>query len=366
MNCKQDVFIVGAARTPIGSLLGALSSLDVSTLGANSIKCAMDRANITPDLIDEVFMGVVLQAGAGQNVARQAAIGAGIPIETTATTINMVCGSGLKSIIMAAQTIACGDNEIVVAGGAESMSNAPFYSKSFRRGNKLGDSTLVDGIIADGLTDVFNQYHMGITAENVAQEYGITREMEDEFAVSSQQKAGKAIESGAFDDEISPITIFDRKGNATIISKDEYPRPNTTLDDLSKLRPAFKKDGTVTAGNASGINDGAAAVVLMSAAKVAQLGIKPLAKIVSYASAGVNPEVMGIGPVPAVEKALEKAGLTVEDIDLFEANEAFAAQSIAVARLLNLPVEKVNINGGAIALGHPIGEIGRASCRERV
>jgi len=354
----KDVYIIGAARTAIGGLLGGLSSLDVASLGSASIKEAIKRANITPEQVNEVFMGTVLQAGVGQNPARQASIYAGIPIETPAMTINMVCGSGLKSVITAAQTIACGDNDIVVAGGMESMSNAPFYCKSLRKGNKMGDVNLVDSLIADGLTDVFNNYHMGITAENIAEKYQITREMQDEFALQSQIKACKAIENNEFADEIVPIVITDRKGNETIISTDESPRQNTSFEGLSKLRPAFKKDGTVTAGNASGISDGAAALILASEEKVKELGLKPLAKIVSYADAGVKPEIMGIGPVPSIEKSLNKAALSIEDIDLFELNEAFAVQSIAVLNLLNIPKDKVNINGGAIALGHPIGASG--------
>lgn len=355
---KKEVVIVSACRTPIGSLMGSLSALTASELGAAAIRGALERAGIKPDMVDEVFLGCGIQGGNGQNVTRQAAIGAGIPVEVSSTTINMVCGSGMKSIIAGAQTILCGDNDIVVVGGTESMSNVPYYCKAIRSGNKLGDLTLIDGLILDGLTDHFNNYHMGITAENLAEKYGITREMQDRFAAESQRKAGVALAAGIFTEEIVPIVITDRKGNQTIVSLDEYPRPDTTAEKLSKLRPAFKKDGTVTAGNASGVNDGAAALVLMSSEKAAELGIVPMAKLVSYASAGVSPDIMGIGPVYAVRKALDKSGLALSDLDLIEANEAFAAQSIAVMKELGLPEEKTNVNGGAIALGHPIGASG--------
>ncbi len=355
---KNDVVIVSGCRTPIGSLMGSLSSLTAAELGAAAIRGALERAGIGPEMVDEVWIGSGIQAGCGQNIARQAAVKAGIPVEVPAATLNMVCGSGMKSIITAAQTILCGDSDIVVAGGAESMSNAPFYCKSIRSGNKLGDLPLIDGLILDGLTDHFNNYHMGITAENLAEKYGVTREEQDLFAAKSQQKAAAAIAAGLFDEEIAPVAIFDKKGNRTDITADEYPRPDTTAEKLSKLRPAFKKDGTVTAGNASGVNDGAAALVLMSARKAEALGLTPLAKLVSYASVGVAPEIMGIGPVNAARKALKEGGLSLSDIDLFEANEAFAAQSIAVMRELGLPEEKTNVNGGAIALGHPIGASG--------
>lgn len=355
---NREVVIVSACRTPIGTLMGSLSALTAGELGAVAIRGSLERAGIKPEMIDEVFMGSGLQGGAGQNIARQAAIGACIPVEVTATTVNMVCGSGMKSIITGAQTILCGDNDIVVVGGSESMSNVPYYCKTMRRGNKMGDISLIDGMISDGLTDVFHNYHMGITAENLAEQYGITREMQDQFAAESQRKTGIAIESGIFTQEIVPVIITDKKGSQTVVSQDEHPRPDTTIEKLSKLRPAFKKDGTVTAGNASGVNDGAAALVLMSAEKAKALGISPLARLVSYASAGVAPEIMGIGPAYAVKKALNKAGLTIADMDLFEANEAFAAQSIAVMQELGLPAEKTNVNGGAIALGHPIGASG--------
>lgn len=355
---NREVIIAAACRTPIGSLMGSLSTLTAGSLGGIVISTAIERAGIKPDMIDEVFMGSVLQGGAGQNIARQAAISANIPIEVVATTINMVCGSGMKSIIIGAQSILSGDNEIVVVGGTESMSNVPYYCKAIRSGNKMGDLPMIDGIISDGLTDVFNNYHMGITAENIANKYGISRDMQDQFATESQQKSDSAIKSGVFSEEIIPVTITDKKGNQTIFSKDEHPRADTTIEKLAKLRPAFIKDGTVTAGNASGVNDGAAALVLMSLKKAKELGIIPLAKLVSYADAGVAPEIMGIGPVSAVKKALNKAKLTIDDIDLFEANEAFAAQSIAVTKELQLPPEKTNVNGGAIALGHPIGASG--------
>ena len=355
---KKEVVIASACRTPIGSLMGSLAALTASELGAAAIRGAMERAGIKPDMVDEVFLGCGIQGGSGQNVTRQAAIGSGIPVEVSSTTINMVCGSGMKSIIAGAQTILCGDNDIVVVGGTESMSNVPYYCKALRAGNKLGDIPLIDGLVLDGLTDHFNNYHMGITAENLAEKYSITREMQDLFAAESQRRAGVALAAGIFAEEIVPVVITDRKGNQTIVSQDEYPRPDTTVEKLAKLRPAFKKDGTVTAGNASGVNDGAAALVLMSSQKAAELGITPLAKLVSYASAGVSPEIMGIGPVFAVRKALDKCGLAIADLDLIEANEAFAAQSLAVMKELGLPEEKTNVNGGAIALGHPIGASG--------
>ena len=355
---KRDVVIVSACRTPIGSLMGSLSSLTAGKLAAIAVRSAWERAGINPEQVDEVLIGSVLQAGTGQNIARQAAIGAGIPVEVPATTLNMVCGSGLKAVITAAQTIACGDNELVIAGGAESMSNAPYYCQALRGGNKLGDVPLIDGLVFDGLTDVFHNYHMGVTAENIAGKYAITREMQDRFAAASQGKAADAIAAGRFTPEIVPVVLSDKKGNQTIVSLDEHPRPDTTLEKLAKLRPAFLKDGTVTAGNASGINDGAAALVLMSAEKARTLGIRPLARIVACSTVGVAPEIMGIGPVFAVKKALGLAGLSIADLDLIEANEAFAAQSIAVNQELGWPEEKINVNGGAIALGHPIGASG--------
>lgn len=358
MQQKKTVVIASACRTPIGTLMGSLSSLTAAELGSVVIREALTRAALLPEQVEEVQFGCVLQAGAGQNIARQAAIRAGIPVEITATTINMVCGSGMKALIAAAQSILCGDRSIVVAGGTESMSQTPFYSRTMRSGARLGDVKLVDGILADGLTDVFNQYHMGLTAENLADRYGITREQQDAFAAESQVRTARAVAEGRFVREIVPVTLTDRKGNTTVVDLDEHPRPDTTPEKLAKLRPAFKKDGTVTAGNASGINDGAAALVLMDAEQADALGIKPLARMIAYAEAGVSPDIMGIGPVNAVRKALKKANRTVGDIDRIEANEAFAAQSLAVMQELGLPAEKTNVNGGAIALGHPIGASG--------
>ncbi len=358
MQMKREVVIAGACRSPIGGFMGALSSVSAADLGSIVIREALSRAAVLPEQVEEVQFGCVLQAGAGQNIARQAAIKAGIPVEITATTINMVCGSGMKALIAAAQSILCGDRDIVVAGGTESMSQAPFYSQNMRTGSRLGDVKLVDAILTDGLTDVFNQYHMGITAENLAERHQITREEQDAFAAESQARTARAIKEGRFAKEIVPVTITDRKGNTTVISQDEHPRPDTTVEKLARLKPAFKKDGTVTAGNASGINDGAAALVLMDAARAAEMGIKPLARVIAYAEAGVSPDVMGIGPVGAVTKALGKSSKTLDDMDRIEANEAFAAQSIAVMRKLGLSPEKTNVNGGAIALGHPIGASG--------
>ncbi len=355
---NREVVIVSACRTPIGGLMGALSSFTAGQLGGFAIAGAIRRAGIRPEQVEEVLLGCVLQGGAGQNVARQAAVGAGVPVEATATTVNMVCGSGLKAVVQAAQSILCGNREIVVAGGAESMSNAPHYCKALRAGSRLGDVTMLDAVVTDGLTDVFNGIHMGLTAENLAEQYGITRAEQDAFAANSQRQAGEAMAAGRFEAEIEPVSITDRKGNVTVVRQDEHPRPDTTEEKLARLRPAFKKDGTVTAGNASGINDGAAALLLMSGEKAKELGITPLARLVSWAEAGVEPKVMGIGPVPAVRKALKWAGLSTEDLELVEANEAFAVQSLAVQRELGLDPERVNVNGGAIALGHPIGASG--------
>jgi len=354
----KKVVIASAVRTAIGSFGGSLAGVSAVDLGAIVIKEALNRAKVKPDMVDEVFMGCVLQAALGQNVARQASIRAGIPVGVPTMTINKVCGSGLRSVSLAFQSILTGDNEIVVAGGTENMSQAPYYLPKARWGLRMGNGEVVDGMIYDGLWDIFNGYHMGITAENLAEKYGITREEQDEFAAASQQKAEKAIREGKFKDEIIPVEIPQRKGDPVIFDTDEFPRPGTTVEKLAKLKPAFKKDGTVTAGNASGINDGAAALVIMSEEKAAELGIEPLATIVAWASGGVDPSIMGIGPVPATKKVMEKAGLTVNDMDLIEANEAFAAQSIAVARELKFDMEKVNVNGGAIALGHPIGASG--------
>ncbi|HHV71605.1 MAG TPA: acetyl-CoA C-acetyltransferase, partial [Clostridia bacterium] len=318
----------------------------------------LNRTGVDPATVDEVLMGNVLQAGLGQNVARQAAIYAGVPVEVPCQTINKVCGSGLRTVSMAAQMIKAGDADIIIAGGTESMSNAPYVLPQNRWGARMGDGKVVDAMIKDGLWDAFNQYHMGITAENVAAKFNVTREDQDQFAAWSQEKAVKAIENGYFKDEIVPVEVKTKKGTV-IFDTDEHPKPGTTVETLAKLKPAFKKDGgTVTAGNASGINDGASAVMVMSAEKAAELGLKPIAKIVSYASAGVDPAIMGIGPVPASRKALQKAGLEVKDIDLWEANEAFAAQAVAVGRELGIDNAKLNVHGGAIALGHPIGASG--------
>lgn len=352
-----DVVIVSAVRTPIGSFNGALASLGAAELGAIVIKKALDRINLTANQVDEVIMGNVLQAGLGQNVCRQAAIMAGVPNEVPCFTVNKVCGSGLKTVMLASQAIIAGDAEIVVAGGMESMSNAPYTLPKARQGYRMGDGKVVDIMIKDGLWDAFNDYHMGITAENVAEQYGITREAQDQVAYESQTKAVAAIKSGAFTDEIVPVIIKSKKGDI-VVDTDEYPKADTTLEKLAALKPAFKKDGTVTAGNASGINDGAAAVIVMSAAKAKELGLEPLARIIGYGTGGVDPKIMGMGPVPATKQALSKAGLKIADLDLIEANEAFAAQWLAVGKELGLTQGKININGGAIALGHPIGASG--------
>lgn len=354
----REVVIASAVRTAIGKFGGSLLPLSAPELGAIVIKEALKRANVPGEKVDEVIFGNVLQAGLGQNPARQASIKAGLPIEVPAFTVNKVCGSGLKCVELAAQSILAGDNDIVVAGGMESMSNAPFVTSGKARwGLRMGDSKLVDVMIKDGLWDAFNNYHMGITSENVAEKFGVTREDQDEVSARSQQRAIAAIKGGAFKDEIVPVTIKTKKGE-TVFDTDEFPREGTTTEILAKLRPAFKQGGTVTAGNASGLNDGAAALVIMSAEKAQELGIKPMAKILSYASAGVDPAIMGIGPIPASRKALSKAGLEVKDLDLIEANEAFAAQFVEVGRELNFDPDKVNVNGGAIALGHPIGASG--------
>jgi acetyl-CoA C-acetyltransferase len=354
----REIVIVSAARTAIGNFNGSLASLSAAEMGAIVIKEALARAGVKAEAVDELIFGNVLQAGLGQNPARQASIKAGLPAEVSSFTVNKVCGSGLKSVNLAAQAIMCGDAETIVAGGMESMSQAPYVlSSKARWGYRMGNDKVVDVMINDGLWCAFNDYHMGVTAENVAAKYGITREMQDQLAFESQTKAVKAVQSGAFKKEIVPVTIKGRKGDI-VFDTDEFPRAGTTLEALAKLKPAFKKDGTVTAGNASGINDGAAALVLMSADKAKALGIKPLAKIVGYGTGGVDPALMGMGPVPATRKALAKAGLTVKDLDLIEANEAFAAQFLAVGKELGFPKEKVNVNGGAIALGHPIGASG--------
>ena len=352
----SDVVIASAVRTPVGAFNGTLSSVSASYLGSVAIREAMKRAKVEGGDVDEAIMGQILTAGAGQNPARQAAVEAGIPVEKTAYQINQLCGSGLRSVALGFQSIQVGDASIVVAGGQESMSQAP-HCANLRNGQKMGDLQFVDTMIRDGLWDAFNGYHMGNTAENVAQKWQITREQQDAFAAASQSKAGIAMKEGRFKDEIVPVTIKSRRGD-TVVDTDEYPKPDTTVEKLSALRPAFAKDGTVTAGNASGINDGAAATVLMTAKEAARRGIAPLARIVSWATAGVDPAIMGTGPIPASRRALEKAGWNVDDLDLIEANEAFAAQACAVNKDLRWDTGKVNVNGGAIALGHPIGASG--------
>ena len=351
------VAIVSAKRTAIGSFGGSLKDIPAVALGAEVVKKSLEEINLSPTLVDEVIFGNVLGAGLGQNIARQIAIFAGIPQEKSAFVVNKVCGSGLKSVVLGAQSILLGDNDIVVCGGVENMSAAPYYTKDARFGAKLGNFELEDSIIHDGLTDAFENYHMGITAENIAEQFSISRKQQDEFATLSQQKASAAIEKGKFSNEIVPITIKIRK-EEKIFNTDEFVRPNTDLASLAKLHPAFKKDGTITAGNASGINDGAACVILMSEKRANELGINILGFIDGYATAGLDNKVMGLGPIPATRKVLDKLNLTTDDIDLFELNEAFAAQSIAVLNELNLDTSKVNINGGAIALGHPIGASG--------
>ena len=353
-----EVVIVSAVRTALGNFNGSLKNVSAPELGGAVIKGALDQAGVMPDQVDEVIMGNVLQAGIGQNPARQAAIKAGIPESVSSMTINKVCGSGLKAVHLATQAILAGDAEVVVAGGMENMSQAPYLLKNARDGFKMGDQKLVDTLTSDGLTCIFNDYHMGITAENLANKYSITREEQDEFSAWSQEKAVKAIETGKFKDEIVPVVIPQRKGEPIVFDTDEYPKKGTTVEKLAGLRPAFKKDGTVTAGNASGINDGAAAVVVMSKKKADELGLKPLVTIKANASAGVDPSIMGIGPVPAVRRVLEKASVSMEDLNLIEANEAFAAQSLAVDRELHFNKKILNVNGGAIALGHPIGASG--------
>lgn len=354
----REVIIASAVRTPIGSFGGLLSKVSAADLGAIVVKEAIVRAGITSKQVDEVFMGCILQAGLGQGIARQSSIKAGIPVETPATTINMLCGSGLSSVAMAAQTILAGDNDIVIAGGTENMSQAAYVMPKARWGAKMGDAKMVDTMVHDALTDAFNNYHMGITAENLAEKYSISREEQDKFATESQNKAEKAMSENRFADEIISVSIPQRKGEPILVDKDEYPKQGVTVEKLSKLRTAFKKEGTVTAANASGINDGASALVIMSKEKADELGIKPLATILSYTNVGVEPSIMGIGPVPATKKALKKANLKLEDIDLIEANEAFAAQALAVTRELKWDLKKVNVNGGAIALGHPVGASG--------
>lgn len=354
----REVVIVSAARTPIGSFGGSLAALSAVELGTIVAREAIKRAGIDPALIDDVIIGNILSAGLGQNVARQVAVYAGVPETVPAVTINKLCGSGLRAVSMAAQFIMLGDADIILAGGTESMTNAPYLLPKGRYGYRMGDGKIIDSMIHDGLTETFNNYHMGVTAENIAKRWNISREEQDAFAMNSQLKTEVAQKAGKFKDEIVPVEIPQRKGDPIVVDSDEYPRPGTTLDKLAKLPPAFDKAGTVTAGNSSGINDGAAMLIVMSKQKADELGLKPLVTIKSYASVGLDPTIMGYGPVPASRKALEKIGYTVDQIDLVEANEAFASQSIAVGRDLGLDPAKVNVNGGAIALGHPIGASG--------
>ncbi|PLS05574.1 acetyl-CoA C-acetyltransferase [Neobacillus cucumis] len=354
----RDVVIVSAVRTAIGSFMGTLSKTPATELGAIVIKEAVNRAGITGEQVDEVIMGNVLQAGLGQGPARQAALNAGLPIEVSSMAINKLCGSGLKAVHLAAQAIQTGEAEIVVAGGMENMSLAPYLLMEGRTGFRMGDGKILDSLIQDGLQCAINSYHMGVTAENIAEQYELSREEQDEFAAWSQQKAETAIKEGRFQDEIVPVVIPQRRGEPVIFDKDEFPRSGVTAQKLATLKPAFKKNGTVTAGNASGINDGAAALVLMSKEKAVELGITPMAVIRGNGTSGVDPKIMGIGPVPASKKALAKAGISMEQIDLVEANEAFAAQSLAALRDLEIPKDKLNVNGGAVALGHPIGASG--------
>ncbi|AQT09182.1 acetyl-CoA C-acetyltransferase [Pseudomonas protegens] len=354
----QDVVIVAATRTAVGSFQGSLANIPAVDLGAAVIRQLLAQTGIDPAQVDEVIMGQVLTAGAGQNPARQAAIKAGLPHAVPAMTLNKVCGSGLKALHLGAQAIRCGDAEVIIAGGQENMSLSNYVLPGARTGLRMGHSQMVDSMISDGLWDAFNDYHMGITAENLVEKYGISREAQDAFAAASQQKAAAAIEAGRFVDEITPIQIPQRKGEPLTFATDEQPRPGTTAEALAKLKPAFKKDGSVTAGNASALNDGAAAVMLMSASKARALGLPVLAKIAAYANAGVDPAIMGIGPVSATRRCLDKAGWTLDQLDLIEANEAFAAQSLSVAKELEWDASKVNVNGGAIAIGHPIGASG--------
>jgi acetyl-CoA C-acetyltransferase len=354
----EDAVIVSAVRTPVGTFGGVFKDVSATELGARAVTAALERAGLSGEDVDEVLLGCVLQAGLGQNPARQAAIAADIPKEVPATTINMVCGSGLKSVAIASQMIRAGDVEVVVAGGMENMSRAPYLMPKARFGARMGNAELIDSMINDGLWDAFNDIHMGTTAENLAEQYEIAREEQDEFAAASQQKAAEAVESGLFKEEIVPIEV-PAKGGTEVVDNDEHPRSGTTAEKLGKLRAAFKKDGgTVTAGNASGVNDGAAAVVVMSSRVARERGLEPFGVVESYASVGVEPKIMGIGPVPAINQALSKAGLQMRDIDLFELNEAFAAQSLAVLRELEIESERINPHGGAIALGHPIGASG--------
>lgn len=354
----KDVVIVDALRTPIGSQGGAFKNVSAVELGAKVLEKVIEKNNLSDTDVDEVILGNVLSAGLGQNVSRQVALNAGLSNETSAFTINKVCGSGLKSVVLAAQSIMLGDNEVVVAGGTENMSQAPYVINDLRWGKRMGDTTVVDTMLRDGLTDAFDGSHMGVTAENIAEKYELSREEQDELAVMSQNRAEEAIKAGRFKDEIVPIEVPQRRGEPVVVDTDEFPRFGATKESLSKLRPAFKKDGTVTAASSSGINDGAAILLLMTEEKANELGLKPLVKIKSYGSGGVDPQIMGTGPIPATKKALEKAGMSVEDLDLIEANEAFAAQALSVIKELNFDTDIVNVNGGAIALGHPIGASG--------
>jgi len=354
----REVVIVSAVRTPIGAFGGKFKDFSAVALGTAAVKEALKRANVKPEMVDEVIFGNVLGAGLGQNVARQVSVHVGIPIEVPSFTVNKVCGSGLKAVALAAQAIIAGDADIIVAGGTENMSAAPYLLKNARWGYKMGDGSVEDYMVKDGLTDVFNGYHMGITAENIVDQWKLTREEQDQFSVTSQNRTEAAIKTGKFKDEIVRIEVPQRKGDPIVIDQDEFPRFGTTMESISKLKPAFKKDGTVTAGSSSGINDAAAALVVMSKEKADELGIKPLVTIKSYASAGVDPKIMGTGPIPAVRKALGKANLKVEDLDLIELNEAFAAQALSVCKDLGFDLAKTNVNGGAIALGHPIGASG--------
>ena len=353
----REVVIASAVRTPVGKFLGSFSNVSAVELGRIAVKEALKRANIKPEQVDETYFGCVIQSALLPNVARQVSVNAGIPVESPALTINILCGSGLRAVSMAAQMIKAGDADIVVAGGTENMSMAPYTASAMRAGARMGETKMQDTLLNDALICAFEHYHMGVTAENIAEQWGITREEQDEFACRSQNRAEAAIKSGRFKDEIVPVTVKTKKGEI-VIDTDEHPTFGTTMETLSKLRPAFKKDGTVTAGNASGINDAASAVVLMSKEKADELGITPMAKILGYATCGVEPRIMGVGPIESSRKALKMANLTVEDMDLIESNEAFAAQSIAVARELKFNMDIVNVNGGAIALGHPIGASG--------
>jgi acetyl-CoA C-acetyltransferase len=355
---SENIVIVAAARSAIGTFGGSLAGIPAHELGAKVITGLLQKTGVKPEQVDEVILGQVLTAGSGQNPARQTTLAAGLPVETPALTINKVCGSGLKAVHLAMQAVACGDAEIVIAGGQENMSRSPHVLPNSRNGSKMGDWKMIDTMIVDGLWDAFNNYHMGTTAENIAQKFGFTREEQDAFAAASQQKTETALNNKSFADEIIPIEIPQRKGDPIIFDQDEFPRPGTTAEKLGKLRPAFSKDGSVTPGNASGINDGAAVVMVMSESKAKELGLTPMAKIVAFSSAGVDPAIMGTGPIPASNKCLEKAGWSTDDLDRIEANEAFAAQAMCVNKEMGWDMDKVNVHGGAIALGHPIGASG--------